>query len=151
MQHAHVRCVRWFSRDAKVCRAHNPGGPGVGGWIGYKELRFAPVPAEQVRIKFNWGGVRLDEIEIFGPTDHGRNVAAAAEGTQTFSPPEMAVARADLKHVNDGKYGTQAWSAKAPADSKKKPWIEFTFTQPHDIERIRLSTNREDFLETDYL
>ena len=63
----------------------------------------------------------------------------------------MAVVRADLQNVNDGKYGTQGWGAKTPTGSKDKPWIEFTFTEPHEINRIRLSTNREDFLETDYL
>ncbi|MBT5479091.1 MAG: DUF1553 domain-containing protein [Verrucomicrobia bacterium] len=150
----HPRRLRGQELYGKIRKVHaelKPMGPWVEDWVGYKELHFDPVKAQKVRIKFNWGGVRLDEIEIFGPTDHGRNVAAASEGTQTFSPPEMAIARADLKHVNDGKYGTQAWGAKAPADGKSKPWIEFTFTQPHDIERIRLSTNREDFFETAYL
>ena len=140
-----------YEKIREVRAKLKPMGPWVEDWVGYRELHFPAVTAQKVRIKFNWRGVRLDEIEIFDSKDPGRNVAAADEGTQTFSPAEMAVPRADLKNVNDGKYGTQAWGSKAPAGSKKKPWIEFTFTQPLDIERIRLSTNREDFFETAYL
>ncbi len=70
---------------------------------------------------------------------------------RAHSPPEMAVVRAELHKVNDGHYGTEGWGCKAPKNSKQKPWIQFKFTRPHDINRLRLSSNREDFLETDYL
>ena len=151
----HPRRLRGQALYGKIREVHaelKPMGPWVEDWVGYKELHFPPVTAQKVRIKFNWRwcSSRRNRDLWAQPTVVG-NVAAAAEGTQTFSPPEMAVPRADLKNVNDGKYGTQAWGSKAPAGSKKKPWIEFTFTQPLDIERIRLSTNREDFFETAYL
>lgn len=126
-------------------------GPWEEDWVGYKELHFAPTTTQKVRITFNWGGVRLDEIEIFGDQNRHQNLALASVGTKAFSPPRMAVARASISNVNDGQFGTQAWGSKAPKESKEKPWIEFTFQQPHEINRIRLSTNREDFLETDYL
>lgn len=150
----HPRRLRGQELYGKIHELHEqlkPMGPWEEDWVGYKELHFAPVTTQKVRITFNWGGVRLDEIEIFGPQDRQRNLAAAAEGTEAFSPPEMAVVRADLKNVNDGEYGTQAWGAKAPSGSKEKPWIEFTLPESFEIERIRLSTNREDFFETDYL
>jgi hypothetical protein len=63
----------------------------------------------------------------------------------------MAVVRAQIERVNDGEYGTQAWGAKAPPKSKQKPYIEITFAETAEFQRIRLSTNREDYLETDYL
>ena len=46
---------------------------------------------------------------------------------------------------------TQAWAGRAPKGSKQKPWVQFTFPSPQKINRIRLSTNREDYLSTDYL
>ncbi|MCH2119390.1 MAG: DUF1553 domain-containing protein [Pirellulales bacterium] len=105
----------------------------------------------KVRITFNWNGVRLDELEIFGPKDQAYNLALATNGAKTYSPPEMAVVRAQIERVNDGEYGTQAWGAKAPPKSKQKPYIEITFPAAAEFDRIRLSTNREDYLETDYL
>jgi hypothetical protein len=126
-------------------------GPWEEDWTGYKELHLPTVTAQKVRITFTWNGVRLDELEIFGPKDRRKNLALASTGTVAFSPPEMAVVRAELHKVNDGQYGTEGWGSKAPKDGKQKPWIEFTFPESHEINRIRLSTNREDFLETDYL
>ena len=120
-------------------------------WTGYKEFHVPTTKASKVRITFNWKSIRLDELEIFGPNDRRRNLALAANGTQAFSPTEMAVVRAELRKVNDGKFGTEGWGCRAPKDGKQKPFIEFTFKQPEKFNRIRLSTNREDFLETDYL
>jgi hypothetical protein len=120
-------------------------------WIGYRELRFPAVKTRKVRVTFNWNGVRLDELEVFGPQDRRRNLALASAGTEVFSPPEMAVVRAELHKVNDGQYGTEGWASRAPKDSKQKPWMEFTFQEAYEINRLRLSTNREDYLETDYL
>ena len=120
-------------------------------WTGYRELHMPRTMAKKVRITFGWNNARLDELEIFGPEDRQKNLALASEGTEAFSPPEMAVVRAEIRKVNDGQYGTEGWGARTPKESKQKPWIEFKFLQPHVIDRIRLSTNREDFLETDYL
>jgi hypothetical protein len=126
-------------------------GPWEENWTGYRELHFPTATAKSVRVTFNWNGVRLDELEIFGPKDRRRNLALASEGTSVHSPPEMAVIRAELHKVNDGQYGTEGWGARTPKGSKQKPWVQFTFAESHEINRIRLSTNREDFLETDYL
>jgi hypothetical protein len=126
-------------------------GPWEEDWIGYRQLHFPATAAQAVRITFNWNGVRLDELEIYGPRDPSRNFALASDGTTAFSPPEMAVVRAELHKVNDGRYGTEGWGSRAPKGSKQKPWIQFTFAEPRQIDRLRLSTNREDFLETDYL
>ncbi|MDG2013770.1 MAG: PSD1 and planctomycete cytochrome C domain-containing protein [Pirellulaceae bacterium] len=146
-----LRGKQLYDRITELHHKLQKTGPWTEDWTGYKELHVPPTTTQKVRITFNWNGVRLDEIEIFGPVDRHRNLALASNGTQAFSPPEMAVVRAELHKVNDGQFGTEGWGAKAPKKSKQKPFIEFTFSQPHSFNRIRLSTNREDFLETDYL
>ncbi|MEM6468615.1 MAG: DUF1553 domain-containing protein [Planctomycetota bacterium] len=150
----HPRRVRGRGLYAEIHQLHNELiqiGPWEENWTGYKELHFTPAKTQKVRIHFNWNGVRFDEIEIFGTDDRRRNVAASLEGTLAFSPPEMANARAPIENVNDGEYGTQGWGANVPKKSGEKPWIEFTFPEAIEINRLRLSTNREDFFETDYL
>ncbi len=126
-------------------------GPWEEDWEGYRELHFPPTTTDSVRITFLWNSARIDELEIFGTRTPEKNLALAAEGTRAYSPEEMQVARNELHKINDGQYGTEAWVGRAPVGSEAKPWVQFTFSEPHEITRIRLSTNREDFLETDYL
>ena len=150
----HPRRVRGKELYSKIESLHQrlrPMGPWEEDWIGYKELHFQPTRTQKIRISFNWNGVRLDEIEVFGPQNRLQNLALDDFGTMVESPIEMAVVGTQISNVNDGQYGTQVWGAKSPKESKQKPWIEFTFEEPHEIDRIRLSTNREDYLETDYL
>ncbi|QGJ68847.1 Secreted protein containing planctomycete cytochrome C domain [Planctomycetales bacterium 10988] len=150
----HPRSVRERELSQEIAGIHQQlkqWGPWQENWTGYRELHFPKTETRKIRISFEWKAVRLDEIEMFGPAEPERNFALASEGTQTVSPPEMTNYRAKLKEVNDGKYGTMAWVAKSLPGSKEKPWIEFSFPEPREIQRIRMSTNREDFLETDYL
>ena len=145
----HPRRVRGNELYGKISEVHGQLeklGAWEENWIGYREFHLPATTTNKVRITFNWNGVRLDELEIFGPKDRQRNLALAANGAQTYSPPEMAVVRAQIERVNDGEYGTQAWGAKAPPKSKKKPFIEITFPERMEFNRIRLSTNREDYL-----
>ncbi len=128
-----------------------PSGPWEEHWTGFREVHFAPTTTRSVRISFLWNSAFIDELEIFGPDDRRRNFALAAEGTQTDSPKELTLPRNELQKINDGQYGSQKWGARARKGSKQKPWVQFTFTGPRKINRIRLSSNREDFLETDYL
>jgi hypothetical protein len=53
--------------------------------------------------------------------------------------------------ANDGKYGTMVWKSNAPKGSAKKPWLEIRFPEPKEVNRFRLSINREYYFETDYL
>jgi len=126
-------------------------GPWEENWTGYRELHFSPVKTRTLRITFQWNYARIDELEIFGTEERNRNLALAANGARAHSPKEMAVVRSELHKINDGEYGTQAWAGRAPKGSKQKPWVQFTFPSPQKINRIRLSTNREDYLSTDYL
>ena len=43
------------------------------------------------------------------------------------------------------------WRALSPKGNKEKPWAIITFAEPKMINRIRMSTNREYYYETDYL
>ena len=146
-----VRGKQVYDQISAVHRQLEKMGAWEENWTGYREFHVPLTKTNKVRITFNWNGVRLDELEIFGPKDRQYNLALAANGAKTFSPPEMAQVRASIKRVNDGEYGTQAWGAKAQPKSKQKPYIEITFPEIAEFKRIRLSTNREDYLETDYL
>jgi hypothetical protein len=53
--------------------------------------------------------------------------------------------------VIDGKYGTQRWQASYNKEKKQNPWLEFTFEKPVKVGRLRMSSNREYYFETDYL
>ena len=146
-----VRGKEVYDQIAAVHRELKTMGAWEENWTGYREFHMPVTKTNKVRITFNWNGVRLDELEIFGPQNRSYNLALAANGATTYSPPEMAVVRAQLERVNDGQYGTQAWGAKSPPNSKEKPYLEVTFPESVEIERMRLSTNREDYFETDYL
>ena len=63
----------------------------------------------------------------------------------------MEVLRNELWKVNDGEYGTERWAARVPQGKKENPWLEFRFPTATEVDRIRLSNNRENFFDTDYL
>ena len=59
--------------------------------------------------------------------------------------------RFPVTRVIDGKYGTQRWQASYNKQKKQNPWLEFTFEKPVKVGRLRMSSNREYYYETDYL
>jgi len=126
-------------------------GPWEEHWTGFREIYFPPTTTQSVRVQFLAKSAYIDELEIFGNNYGYKNLALASKGTQAYSPKEFAVLRKELVKINDGQYGTEQWAGKSPEGSDKKPWVQFTFAEPREINRIRLSSNREDFLETDYL
>jgi hypothetical protein len=152
----HPRRVRgqelWklINRERQTLRK---GGAWQEDWGGYREMHFAPIKTQKVRVAFMTPGVGLDELEIFGPDDNRRNFALASEGTKAYTSEIFSTnaGRSGVEHVNDGEYGTMRWQAKAPAGSKEKPWVELTFTEPRTINKLRMSSNREYYFETDYL
>ncbi|MDF1751283.1 MAG: DUF1553 domain-containing protein [Verrucomicrobiales bacterium] len=120
-------------------------------WGGYLETHFDPVTAKSIKITFLKGNVGLDELEIFGPIGEHINFAAARRGATAESAPNMDLTEGNpAKNAIDGRYGTMAWRAKTK-DPKIKPWIEVTFDKPQSVGRIRLSSNREYYFDTDYL
>lgn len=120
-------------------------------WGGYLETHFDPVTAKSIKITFLKGNVGLDELEIFGPIGEHINFAASRRGATADSAPDMDLTEGNpAKNAIDGRYGTMAWRAKTK-DPKIKPWIEVTFDKPQTVGRIRLSSNREYYFDTDYL
>ncbi|MEO1999610.1 MAG: DUF1553 domain-containing protein [Planctomycetaceae bacterium] len=126
-------------------------GPWIEDWHNFEEFHFRPVETREVRVKFTRAYVRVDEMEVFGPDHVNENLVHRSTGVQVRSLKKLDNARGPIELINDGEYGTQAWSARAPKGTKERPWVQFTFVKPRKIDRIRLSTNREDFYETDYL
>jgi hypothetical protein len=122
-------------------------------WGGYKEVHWEPVEVTGVRLNFWSGYVGLDEVEIFGLPSENFNLANASNGTKVKTDLAFSQqgGRFPIERVNDGKFGTQRWQASYNKEKKQNPWLEFTFEKPVKVGRLRMSTNREYYYETDYL
>ena len=137
-----------INQERKILRES---GPWVEPSTGFDELHFWPKQTTGVRVEFLKPGTRLDELEIFGKKQGNQNLAHHLEPVIVKENEVCLDTRNPIKNLNDGEYGTMAWAAKAPEGSKEKPWLEFHFDEPKSVDRIRISTNREDSLVTDYL
>jgi hypothetical protein len=122
-------------------------------WGGYKEVHWEPIEAVALRLNFWSGYVALDEVEIFGLPSENTNLAKASNGTLVRTDLAFAQQgdRFPVSRVIDGKFGTQRWQASYNKKKKQNPWIEFTFEKPVKVGRLRMSSNREYYFETDYL
>lgn len=121
-------------------------------WGAYRELHFRPVTTRAVRIRFKMSNVGLDELQVFGPAGTPQSLSDRKRGTRVSGFPEKGIEdRNPIERLNDGQFGTMQWRAKVPADAREKPWVRFDFARPELIGRLRLSSNREYFYETDYL
>ena len=122
-------------------------------WGGYKEIHWKPIEAVGLRLNFWSGYVGLDEVEIFGLPSENFNLARATNGTKVSTDLAFAQQRDRFPvfRVIDGKYGTQRWQASYNKQKKQNPWLEFTFEKPVKVGRLRMSSNREYYYETDYL
>ena len=121
-------------------------------WGAFRELHFRPVTTNAIRIRFTIPNVGLDELQVFGPEDRRENLALASQGTKLSGFPKGGKeGRNPIGRVNDGEFGTMAWRASTPKDGKDRPWVQFDFQEAETVDRIRLSSNREYFYDTDYL
>ena len=122
-------------------------------WGGYKEIHWNPVEATGIRINFWSGYVGLDEVEIFGIPSENVNFADQSRGTTVRTDVAFIQqgGRFPVGRVIDGKFGTQRWQASYNKPKKQNPWLEFTFKSAVKVGRLRLSSNREYYYETDYL
>ena len=120
-------------------------------WGAYRELHFNPITTKAIRIRFKMPNVGLDELEVLGPNGFNKNLAHRRYGTKVSGYPEKGIeGRNPIKRLNDGEFGTMTWRAKVDKD-QQKPWVRFDFAEPTEINRLRLSSNREYFYDTDYL
>ncbi|MCA9053370.1 MAG: PSD1 domain-containing protein [Planctomycetaceae bacterium] len=120
-------------------------------WGAYRELHFKPVTTKSIRIRFKMTNIFLDELEVLGPEGLNLNLALARRGTQVSGYPEKGFeTRNPIDRLNDGEYGSMIWRANTDKD-EERPWVQFDFEQAETINRLRLSNNRENFYDTDYL
>ena len=128
----------------------------IGGWEenwgAFRELHFNPVTTKAIRIRFKMANVGLDELEVFGTKNWGENLARDSNGTKVSGFPEKGVdGRFPIERLTDGEFGTMTWRAVTPKGSQDHAWVRLDFEQPANINRLRLSSNREYFFDTDYL
>ncbi|WP_237225978.1 PSD1 and planctomycete cytochrome C domain-containing protein [Rubinisphaera sp. JC750] len=120
-------------------------------WGAYRELHFKPVTTEAIRVRFKMKNVSLDELEVFGLGSQFTNVAAANQGARLSGFPEKGFeGRNPIDRLNDSEYGTMVWRAKTEK-GEENPWVRIDFNGPKNIHRLRLSSNREYYFDTDYL
>ncbi|MFG0253590.1 MAG: PSD1 and planctomycete cytochrome C domain-containing protein, partial [Rhodopirellula sp. JB053] len=120
-------------------------------WTGYEEIHFPPKTINEMRIDFHGRWVMMDEMEVLeSGTDH-RNVLAPEFGATIRDNPSTRVASQPTSNLNNGVFGTKGWRGVSKKGNKEKPWLELSFPETISVETIRMSSNREDFLETDYL
>ncbi|MEM7478104.1 MAG: PSD1 and planctomycete cytochrome C domain-containing protein [Planctomycetota bacterium] len=121
-------------------------------WGAYRELHFKPTKTKAVRFRFKSHNVNLDELEVFGTKNRNVNLGLPSEGTKLSGFPELGKEnRNPLHRVVDGEYGTMAWRASVNKDGEERPWVVFEFSEKKEVNRLRLSSNREYFYDTDYL
>jgi hypothetical protein len=128
----------------------------IGGWEenwgAFRELHFKPVTTKAIRIRFKQPSVGLDELEVFGPNEKDENLVHKRRGTKVSSNVAEGVdGRFPLERLIDGEFGTMAWRAQFPPKSEERAWVRFDFEEPQSVDRLRLSSNREYFYDTDYL
>ena len=142
---------REVAKNRNILRKNNT--PWEEDWGGYKEVHWEPVEVTGLRLNFWSGYVGLDEVEIFGFPSENFNLANASNGTKVRTDVafDQQGGRFPVSRLIDGKYGTQRWQASYNKQKKQNPWIEFTFEKPVKVGRLRMSTNREYYFETDYL
>ena len=120
-------------------------------WGAFRELHFSPVTTKAVRIQFKMNYVGLDELEVLGPEKFAENLASKANGAKlTGHPFGGQDNRNPIGRLNDSEYGTMAWRARVKK-GEEQPWVQYDFAEPTKINRLRLSSNREYFYDTDYL
>ncbi|MCC9658243.1 PSD1 and planctomycete cytochrome C domain-containing protein [Rhodopirellula halodulae] len=121
-------------------------------WGAFRELHFKPITTRAIRIRFKMPNVGLDELEVLGINGLDVNLAAATNGTRVSGYPEEGIEnRNPIERLNDGEYGTMTWRAKVDDKQEERPWVRYDFDSPQTINRLRLSSNREYFYDTDYL
>ncbi len=135
---------------AKSRRLLRQTGPWVEVSLGYDELHFNPVETTAVRVEFLQPNIRVDELEFFGRKQGNQNLVDHLEPVTVRQNQNLAEAN-ELHVLNDGEYGTMAWTCKSGKGNRERPWVEFAFDSPRSLDRMRISTNREDSLVTDYL
>ncbi len=124
-------------------------------WKAHTEIGFPTVKAKEIRLRFHWKRVRLDEIELLAPNSSS-NLLLAHTGVEVSEPEANRAPLGSIDYLNDGMFGTNAWMAREVADApghpnEGKPYIEFEWPEEQEISGARLSVNRTYALGTDFI
>ena len=125
-------------------------GPWIESSLGYDELHFYAKETDAIRIEFLWPNIRIDELEFFGKKHGDENLIHEDRIVSVNDNKNLQESR-QLHVINDGKFGTMGWIVKSGKGSKERPWLEFELDSTKSIDRMRISTNREDSMEIEYL
>lgn len=120
-------------------------------WTGFQEVHFPAKTAREMRLAFDGRWVMMDELELLQADDESRNLLSPEFGVEIRDNPVTHVKNQPTSNLNNGVFGTKGWRGVSPKGNKEKPWLEFVFPEDVSVNALRLSTNREDFLQTDYL
>ncbi|MGI9243360.1 MAG: PSD1 and planctomycete cytochrome C domain-containing protein [Verrucomicrobiales bacterium] len=129
----------------------NGAGQWLEDWGGFHDLAFPRTKTRALRIDFDWPNIGIDELDVYGPADHHKNLALASLGTKLKTDDSMTKKGNEVWKANDGEVGTMAWRASAAKGAKQKPWVEIHFAEEREVNRFRFSGNREYYFETDYI
>ena len=137
---------------AKQRRALRKFGGWEENWGAFRELHFNPIKTKAIRLNFKSTNVTLDELEAFGAVGEKQNLLHKSNDVKVSSSSDKGIeGRNPVDRLTDGEYGTMTWRAKVEKKAKDRPWVQFDFDEPQTIQRLRLSSNREYFYDTDYL
>ncbi|MFT5105521.1 MAG: hypothetical protein ACI9UA_001142 [Pseudoalteromonas tetraodonis] len=120
-------------------------------WGGYHDLTFPKTKTKALRVEFVKPNVFIDELDVYGPANYNENLALASAGTKLVTDEKLTKEGNEVWKANDGEVGTMQWRSRVPKGSKEKPWVEIRFAEEREVNRFRLSSNREYYFETDYL
>lgn len=122
-------------------------------WKGWNETFFQPIMTNQIRVTFEAPRVSVDELKLYGPSNSELNLASANSGTIAETLERYTDGRGPVRNINDGVEGTMNWRSPKGAKFAEGdwPWVTFAFPEERTISRVAVSSNRQYFLETEYL
>ncbi len=118
-------------------------------WKGYNEVHLPVVETKALRFTSVKPNFVVDELEVFGPDEAERNLAHKRESVEIKVEEKDFALLKNPEFVNNGEFGTMSFRGKAKKGAS--PSFEMHFKEPVAINRLKVSTNREFFFETDYL
>ena len=119
-------------------------------WRGYREVHFPAARGRRFRVRFAQPRLQIDEWEWIRNDGSlaGRTIAVAG----VRQNPATARDANPVQNLIDGNHGWPHWSSQASTDdADARPWIEFEFDEKVTTDRVRVSRDRMDHRETDYL
>ena len=107
-------------------------------------IEFPAVQAKLVRVAIhqtNSDSACIDELEIYGPAEEKKNLAAASAGAKASASsciPGYLIHQ--IEHLNDGEYGNpKSWIAN-PSDHS--PWAQIELPKKTEINQVVFSRDR---------